>query len=56
MSPCGELFPRDVGVVSFLVDVPVGKDTDAGESNVNTYDHVAEEDPGSDETVIGAAR
>ena len=42
-------------MIAFLEDVPVGEDADAGESDVDSYDHVAEEDPGGDEGVIGTA-
>ena len=55
MSPCGELFPGNIGVIAFLEDVPVGEDADASEPNVDSYNHVAEEDPGSDKRVVGAA-
>mmetsp|Transcript_38300 Transcript_38300/g.81772 ORF Transcript_38300/g.81772 Transcript_38300/m.81772 type:complete len:274 (-) Transcript_38300:2083-2904(-) len=38
-----------------MVDVPVGEDAHTGESNVDANDHVAEEDPGGDEAVVGAS-
>mmetsp|Transcript_5320 Transcript_5320/g.10923 ORF Transcript_5320/g.10923 Transcript_5320/m.10923 type:complete len:562 (-) Transcript_5320:1568-3253(-) len=56
LTPVGELLPRDIGVVSWMEDVPIRKDSHACETDVDSDDHVAEEYPRSNETVVRTTR
>lgn len=57
MPPVGQLLKSDecVAVAGVIEDIPVRKYADCGEANVHTDDHVAKEDPRSDELVVSTS-